>query len=81
MEMLVAVGFGSANATRDGEVVYDESQDDEAVLLTVGDIEAMAVEDPDHDWRITKYGPLHGETFQRHGPGLWECIESNEGFA
>lgn len=79
LDMPIAVGFGYANATKDGEVVYEETDDGE--WKTVGDIEAMAVSDPDHDWRIMKYGPLHGETFQRHGDGSWMCIESNQGFA
>lgn len=83
MDMVVAVGFGSAFATKDGEVVYDELECDGNWdnFKTVVDIEAMAIEDPDHDWRIEKHGPLHGETFQRHGPGKWVCIESNQGFA
>jgi hypothetical protein len=81
LDMWVAVGFGSAYATRDSEVVYCESSEENAEILTVGDIEKMAADDPYHDWRITKYGPLHGETFQRHGEGVWMCIASNEGFA
>lgn len=80
MEMLVAVGFGAAYATKDSEVVYMETTHDDD-LKTVGDIEEMAKADPDHDWRIVKEGPMHGETFQRHGDGQWVCVESNRGFA
>ncbi len=79
MEMLIAVGFGSAFATKDNDVVYDGQ--DEGEIKTVGDIEKLAAEDPDHDWRIIKCGPMHGEVFQRHGKEKWVCIESDPGFA
>lgn len=79
LSMLIAVGFGAAFATKDGELVYEQQQG--MPDLTVADIERMAVDDPNHDWRIEKHGPMHGETFQRQGPGNWVCIESNEGFA
>lgn len=79
MDMLVAVGFGFAGAFKGDECVYSEDTADE--YATVADIEAMAKEDPEHDWQIRKDGPLHGETFQRQGDGRWVCIESNEGFA
>jgi hypothetical protein len=83
MSMLICVGFGSAVVTKDGETVYDGERDlhDGKEPKTVRDIELMAVDDPDHDWRIIKDGPLHGETFQRHGVDNWVCIESNQGFA
>lgn len=45
------------------------------------DAEAAALADPDHDWRIVLFGPLHGEVYQRHGPGEWMLVEKNEGFA
>ena len=80
MEMLIAVGFGSAFVTKDDECVYDEGRCDDN-FWTVSDAEKLAMEDPDHDWRIVKFGPMHGETFQRHGPNEWVCVESNEGFA
>ena len=79
LNMMIAVGFGAAFASKDGEVVYQEQQGIPPLL--VADIERMAVDDPDHDWRIEKHGALHGETFQRQGPGNWVCIESNPGFA
>lgn len=83
MNMIIAVGFGSAYVTKDDECVYDEQQamQDEAEEWTVQDAENAALADPDHDWRIVKHGPMHGGTFQRHGPGEWVCVESNEGFA
>ena len=83
MDMGIAVGFGSAVVTRDGELVHDGEREwqNGREPWTVQDAENAALGDPDHDWRIEKYGPLHGETFQRHGPGEWVCIESNPGFA
>jgi len=83
MGMIICVGFGAAYATKDGELIYDGEDDlrNGKEPLVVKDIEAMAAKDPDHDWRITKEGPLHGETFQRHGVENWVCIESNPGFA
>jgi len=81
MDMIIAVGFGAAYATRDNEVIYDGREVEDENWLTVFDLEKMAAADPDHDWRIVKYTPLHGETFQRHGPGQWICIDSNRGFA
>ena len=81
--MMIAVGFGSAFVTKDDEQVYDGESDyqNNKKPKCVSDIEAMAKLDPDHDWRIVKYGPLHGETYQRHGDDAWVCIESNMGFA
>jgi hypothetical protein len=83
MNMPICVGFGSAFVTKDGVEVYDgeAALRDENEPLTVRDIEAMAKADPDHDWRIVKYGPMHGETYQRHCDETWVCVESNEGFA
>lgn len=80
MDMYLPVGFGGANVTKDGLCVWDE-QDPDGSDWCVQDAEDLAVKDPDHDWRITRYGPMHGETYQRHGPGKWVCIESNKGFA
>ena len=83
MQMLICVGFGSAMVTRDGELVHDGERafQDGEEPWTVQDAEDAAAQDPDHDWQIVKYGPMHGETFQRHGPSKWICIESNPGFA
>lgn len=88
IDNIIGVGFGDAYVTRDGECIYSEQnqvhegKDD---LWTVRDAEQMAAADPDHDWRITYVGALHGETYQRHksGPhaGKWVCIQSDQGFA
>jgi len=82
MNMWIAVGFGYAAVTKDGETVYSERNDmSESEIWTTQTAETLAAADPNHDWRIVKHGPLHGETFQRQGKGKWYCIESNQGFA
>lgn len=83
LSMIIAVGFGAAYVTKDGGQIYDGEQACRAGKKpkTVRSIELMARKDPDHDWRIVKFGPMHGETFQRQGMNKWVCIESNEGFA
>lgn len=90
LSKVVAVGFGAAQVFRDDEFVADGEtgiifrhgikERIEPWTLTFEDVEEMAVADPG-DWRIVLHGPLHGETYQRQGPGQWVCIERNEGFA
>lgn len=82
MEKLIMVGFGVAVIRRDGQTVANGERWDEGDgFLRFSDAEAMAKDDPDHDWRVVLHGPLHGETYQRQGEGVWLCIERNEGFA
>lgn len=78
---IIAVGFGSANVTRDGEEVYSEPPDlEEDGMWDFAKAEEVAAADPDHDWRATLFGPLHGEVYQRQD-GRWLLVESNQGFA
>ena len=83
MDMVIAVGFGSACLTKNGKLVWDEQRanGEWEKMLTVAQAEKLALRDPNADWRIEKHGPLHGETYQRQGPGKWVCIEQNQGFA
>ena len=83
MKEVIAVGFGDARVTKDGETFYDGEQDwwNRNDAKTVGDIEKIASGDPNHDWRIVMHGPLHGETYQRQGEKNWVCVETNRGFA
>ena len=82
---IVAVGFGDAHLERDGQVLWDENRDGEGLdwdeMMSCAKAEEMAAADPNHDWRIVLDGPLHGETYQRHGPNEWVCVEQNTGFA
>lgn len=83
MDMVIAVGFGSATVTKDGAPVYDEQEAEHSGgrYWTVKTAERAARKDPDHDWRINKHGPLHGESYQRQGENKWVLVETNEGFA
>lgn len=79
----IAVGFGSAYVSQDGEEVLDGERiyQQTGEAPSVEDAEKMAIVDPDHDWRIVLHGPLHGETYQRQGVGEWVLVEKNQGFA
>lgn len=81
----IAVGFGYAGLTKDGEEIYSEPMgpDDvpEDAYMTGAQAEALAAADPDHDWRIVLHGPLSGRTYQRHGEGQWPLVLQDEGFA
>lgn len=81
MDKIIAVGFGCAQVVCDGRVVIDGEHPPNDDWVTFADAERLAVEDPDHDWRVILRGPLHGETYQRQGPEVWVCVERNEGFA
>ena len=82
MDRRIAVGFGCAALFRDGVQVWTEEPDTKwEDCLTGQQAEDMAAADPDHDWQIMIHGPLSGRTYQRHEPGQWVMIESNEGFA
>ena len=71
----LGVGFGQVSVDRDDEVVWCGDGEKDASEFT-----ARALAEPDHDWRITFEGPLHGETYQMQD-GKWIMIESNMGFA
>lgn len=67
MDMMIAVGFGTAMITKNGELFYDGEKDyhDNGEPKRLKEIEEIAAKDPDNDWRFIKHGPMHGETFQR----------------
>jgi len=83
MDGLIAVGFGFASVTRDGQSVYEEPNADpeDGDFWTGADAEKAAQADPDHDWRIHKHAALYEAVYQRHGEGQWVLIERGEGFA
>jgi hypothetical protein len=80
-ESRIAVGFGLAELTKDGETIWMEDSHDWEKCMTVAQAEELAKADPDHDWRIVLHGPLRGMTYQRHGDTQWMLVEKNEGFA
>jgi hypothetical protein len=93
MEGMLAVGFGEAKVTRDGEVVYSEmavtrkhenehGEDGDWPPFWHGhDAESAALADPDHDWQITINGPLSGGIWKRMAPGVWKLQQDLGGFA
>lgn len=83
MEMLIAVGFGVAQVTKDEELIYTEPINPESWedLPTLNHFEQMAQEDPDHDWRVLLEAPLRSREYQRQGPEEWVLIASGPGFA
>lgn len=80
MERHIAVGFGSAGYSMDGETLWQEGQEEED-YPTVADVEKMAMADPDHDWRIYFFAPLYEAEYQRQGDGVWVLVRSGDGFA
>ncbi len=82
MERIILTGFGDAGYSKNGEVLWSESQsmhDDDAP--SVADVEKLAAADPDHDWRIFYYGPMYEAEYQRQGEGVWVLISKGDGFA
>lgn len=84
LDRVIAVGFGRAVVTRDGDEVLDgESDELGEEWLTGQDAEDAARKDPDHDWRIVIEAPLYNVTYQRQGReiGRWVLIDKGQGFA
>jgi hypothetical protein len=81
MDRVIAVGFGDAGYTKDGLGVWSEGANPDEEGPTVGDVEAQAVADPDHDWRIYFYGPMYESEYQRQGEGMWVLVKKGLGFA
>jgi hypothetical protein len=79
MNTLIAVGFGDAHISKDGEVVFDGERADD--FHELGEFEALAKADPNHDWRLVLNAPLHSREYQRQGEGAWVLVEQGEGFA
>lgn len=83
-ESRIAVGFGDARLTKDGETIWSEDMAPGHTwedFMSVAEAEKLAKADPDHDWRIVIYGALSGMTYQRHGDMQWVLVEKNKGFA
>jgi hypothetical protein len=81
LDLLIAVGFGDAQVTRDGTVVYSEMDAADESFHYLREFEALAKLDPDHDWRVLLDAPLRSEEYQRHGDDQWVLINSGMGFA
>lgn len=82
MERWIAVGFGSAGYSKDGQELWSEQEiGDDGEPHTVADVEKLALADPDHDWRIYFFAPLYEAEYQRQGDGVWVLVRKGEGFA
>jgi len=83
MAAIIAVGFGDARLTKDGSIVYSEPRDaqSEDEFMTAEQAEALARQDPDHDWRIHLVAPLSERHYQRQGGNQWVLYEKGQGFA
>ena len=85
LDMVLAVGFGDCVITRDGEEIYSESAMGTHMHFgdypTLAKYEAMAAEDPDHDWRCPRTTPLYESVWQRQGSGEWLLVKTGRGFA
>ena len=84
MENIIAVGFGYAALTKNGEEVYNEWDSDYETWgngMTVLQAEELALKEPDEDWRIHLSAPLSGHYYQRQGVGKWVLYKKDKGFA
>lgn len=79
MEMLIAVGFGTAEVRKGKTLIFDEQQSDEFHYLQ--EFEDMAKLDPHHSWTVLLDEPLRSRKYQRQGDDRWVLIESGRGFA
>jgi hypothetical protein len=80
LDMIVAVGFGLAQVTKDDELVFRATIGDED-FHTLQEFEDYALADPDHDWRVLLDAPLRMREYQRQGPGKWVVVAVGPGFA
>lgn len=80
LDAMLGVGFGQCMVVKDHDVVWSENVDTED-YPTLAEFEAMAVADPDHDWRAIFDAPMWSGTWQRQDEGTWLLIERGEGFA
>lgn len=81
MDSHIAVGFGYAAVTRDGDEVYHEPTNDTAGCWTAQDAENLAKQNPDRDWRIHLVAPFFERHYQRQGDGHWVLYMQGKGFA
>jgi hypothetical protein len=79
LDMIIAVGFGTAQVTKDGTIIFSETDDEDFHRLQ--EFEDLALEAPDHDWRVLLDAPLQMREYQRQGPGEWVVIAVGPGFA
>jgi len=79
MQREITVGFGGAGYSRDGRTLWQDDGSGKK-CPTVGRVEKLASEDPDHDWRIFFNAPLYDAEYQRQGDGVWVLVSKGWGF-
>lgn len=77
MDAPIWVGFGCAGYSKDGNFLWQQSEDDEYEdCPTVDDVERIVKStETEHDWRIFFYAPHSEADFQRQGDGLWVRVK------
>lgn len=81
MNYRIGIGFGLAGVTRDGEMVWCETNEEWLKLPTLMKFENMARKESDCDWRVVIQAPLYDVTYQRQGHNLWVLVKKGMGFA
>ncbi|MFH2043684.1 MAG: hypothetical protein ABIK92_00890 [Pseudomonadota bacterium] len=82
MEEVIAVGFGNALLTKNGECIYSEIETQSCNdYMTVAQAEELAAADPYQDWRIHLVAPFREQHYQRQGKRHWVLYNKGEGFA
>ena len=80
MQEVIAVGFGDALLTKNGEFIYSamevQSCDD---YMSVAQAEELAAADPNHEWRIHLISPFSELHYQRQGECHWVLYKKGEG--
>jgi len=75
-------GFGGWTITKDGELYFSESVDNEYDnAKTLSYIERKAKLEPECDWRANLDLPLRSAVYQRHGKSKWVLVKRGHGFA
>lgn len=82
MQEVIAVGFGNALLTKNGECVYSESQAQSCSdYISVAEAEELAASEPDYDWRIHLVGVFSAQHYQRQGACHWVLYKKGKGIA
>lgn len=75
MDMIIAVGFGIAYVSKNGQIIYDEKLvENGRDFWTTQDAENEARKDPDNDWRIVLSDSLIIREYQRQGDNNWVLV-------
>ena len=84
-DFIVAVGFGSAGVSANGHHIIEEQEWIDGELgdaeVTLSLVERVAKTRPTADWRISMFGPLSEQEYQRQGDGQWVLVRRGDGFA